>query len=116
MFTTKISENTISICKLLFFKINLHFVTSNQIFTYRKLNLPLLNKIYLSLLYSRNAKKASNYQSLLQTFDKPLKETADKPLKIVAAKSFFSSPYVVSTTCFDECFSFYVVTGRHYFL
>ena len=32
--TTKIGENTTNILKLLFFTINLHFVTSNQISTY----------------------------------------------------------------------------------
>ena len=32
--------------KQLFFTINLHFVTSNQISTYRKLNLPLSSSIY----------------------------------------------------------------------
>ena len=37
--------------QLLFLKINLHFVTSNQISTYRKLNLSLINGIY-SILYS----------------------------------------------------------------
>ena len=39
--------------KTLFFKINLHFVTSNQKSTDRKLNLLLIN----SLLTYRNAKK-----------------------------------------------------------
>ena len=33
--------------KLLFFTINLHFVTSDQVRTYRKLNLPLTSIIYL---------------------------------------------------------------------
>ena len=36
--------------KLLFFTINLHFITSNQISIYRKLNLPLTNSIYLAFL------------------------------------------------------------------
>ena len=33
--------------KLLFFKLNLHFVISNQISPYRKLNLLLINSVYL---------------------------------------------------------------------
>ena len=33
--------------KLLFFTINLHFITSNLIYTYRKLNLFLTNSIHL---------------------------------------------------------------------
>ena len=36
--------------KLLFFTRNLHFVTSNQIATYRKPNLPLASSIYLVFL------------------------------------------------------------------
>ena len=32
------------------------------------------------------------------------KETIYKPLKVAAAKSLFSSVYVIGTTCFDECF------------
>ena len=43
--TTKIGENATNISKLLFFTINLHFVTSNQISTFRKLNLPLSSSI-----------------------------------------------------------------------
>ena len=41
-------------------KLNLHFVTSNQISTDRKSNLPLINKIYLvfsSLKYKRRLKQ-----------------------------------------------------------
>ena len=55
--------------QLLFLKINLHFVTSNQISTYRKLNLSLINGIYLfSFLSSRNAKKTRTDQSILHVF------------------------------------------------
>ena len=43
------------------------------------------------------------------------KETTHKPLKVAVAKSLFSSVYVIGTTCFDECFSFDVITRRHYF-
>ena len=28
----------------------------------------------------------------------------------------FSSVYIIDKTCFDECFLFHVITGRHYFL
>ena len=31
-------------------------------------------------------------------------------LKVAAAKSLFSSVYIIGTTCFDEYFSFYVVS------
>ena len=50
MSTTKIGENTTNILKLLFFTTNLYFVTSNQISTYRKLNLPLTSSIYFVFL------------------------------------------------------------------
>ena len=36
--------------KLLFFKVNLRFITSNQILTYRKLNLFIRSSIYLVVL------------------------------------------------------------------
>ena len=35
---------------------------------------------------------------------------------MAAAKTLFSSVYFIGTTCFDECFLFYVITVRHYFL
>ena len=47
---TKIGENTTNILKLLFFIINLHSPTSNQISTYRKLNFPLTSSIYFVFL------------------------------------------------------------------
>ena len=47
---TKIVENTKNILKLLFFTINLHFATSNQISTYKKLNLPLTSSNYFVFL------------------------------------------------------------------
>ena len=34
---------------------------------------------------------------------------------MAAAKTLFSSVYVIGTICFDEWFLFYVITGRHYF-
>ena len=63
----KIDGNTANYSKLLFFTINLHFVTSNQISTFRKLNLPL-NQYLFRLLTSRNAKKTQTDQSMLRVF------------------------------------------------
>ena len=37
-------------------------------------------------------------------------------IEVVAAKKSFSSVYIIDTTCFDECFLFHMITGRHYFL
>ena len=44
------------------------------------------------------------------------KETAQKPSNVVAATSLFPSVCVIGIFCFDECFLFYVITGRQYFL
>ena len=111
MSATKIGKNTTNILKLLFFKIHLHFITSNQISTYRKLNLPL-KQYFFCLLTSRNPKKTQTDQSMPFAF---LQETTHKPLKVASAKSLFSSVYVIGTTCFGECFLFYVISKRHYF-
>ena len=46
MSTTKIGENATNILKLLFFIVNLHFVTSNQLSTSGKLNLSLTSSVY----------------------------------------------------------------------
>ena len=60
MSTTKIGESTTKILKMLFFIINLHFDTSNQIFTYRKLNLPLTRSGYFVFLPLEMKKKDSS--------------------------------------------------------
>ena len=38
-----------------------------------------------------------------------------KPLKVAAAKTLCSSMYAIGTTCFVECYLFYVITGGHCF-
>ena len=40
-------------------------------------------------------------------------ETSHKPLEVAAAKKFFSSVFLIDTTCFDRCFLFHVTIGRH---
>ena len=55
-------------------------------------------------------------QSILPAFLLCLKRTTHKPLKVAAAKSISSSVYVTGTTCFDECFLFYVIAARNHFL
>ena len=110
MSTTKIGENTTNISKLLFFTINLHFVTSNQISTYRKLNLPLTSSIYFVFLPLEMQKRLKQ-TIVCHTFSYFVwNKTTHKPLKVAAAKSLFSSVYIIGTTCFDEYFSFYVVS------
>ena len=93
---------------------NLHFVTSNQISTYRKLNFASHKQYFFSLLHSTNVKKTGLDQSILHIFYSE-KIVTGKPLKVAAAKILFSSLNVIHTTCFDECFSFYVITGRYFF-
>ena len=83
--------------KLLFFTINLHFVTSNQIPTLRKRNLPLSSSIYLVFLpleiqgWLKQTKVYHTY------FYFVWKETTHKPLKMAVAKTLFSSVYAIGT-------------------
>ena len=112
MSPTKIGENTTNILKLLVFLINLHFVLLNQISPYRKLNFPLTSSIYFAFLPPEMQKRLQQTK-VYHTFSYFVwKETTHKPLKVGAAKTVFPSVYVICTTCFDECFLFYVITGR----
>ena len=43
------------------------------------------------------------------------KETTHKPSNVAASTNLSSSVYVINMICFEECFLFYVITGRHYF-
>ena len=112
---TKIGENTTNILKLLFFIINLHSVTSNQISTYRKLNLPLTSSIYFVFLPLEMQKRLEQTKVYHAFSYFVWKETTHKPLKVAAAKTLFFSVFVIGTTCFDECFLLYVINARHYF-
>ena len=116
MSTTKIGENTSNISKLLFFTLNLNFAGSNQISTYRKLHLPLTSSIYFVFLPLEMQKRLKQTKVCHAFSYFVSKETTHKPLKVAAAKSLLSSVYIIGTTCFDECFSFYVITKRYYFL
>ena len=99
MSATKIGENTTNILKLLFFTINLHFVTSNQISTYRKLNLPLTSSIYFVFL-SLEMQKTLEQTKLYTRFWLCLKRNDSQTFKVAAPKTLFSSVCVMSTTCF----------------
>ena len=68
MSATKIGENTTTILKLLFFVINLHSVTSNQISRYRNLNFPLTSSIYFVFLPLEMQKKTRTDQSIPRVF------------------------------------------------
>ena len=85
--------------KLLFFTINLHFVTSNQISVSRKLNLTVRSSIcvvVLPLEMQRGLKQTKVHHTF---FYAVWKETTHKPLKVAAAKTLFSSAYAIGTTC-----------------
>ena len=91
--------------KLLFFKLNSHFGTSNLISTCRNLSLLLIkSKQYLfGRLFSRNKKKTKVHYKFIELY---LKKKTHKPPKAAAAKNLSSSVYVIDATCFDECFLF----------
>ena len=115
MSATKISESTTNILKLMFFSINLHFFKSNQISTYGKLNLTFTSSIYFVFLPLEMQKRLELTKAYHSFSYFVWKETIYKLLKVAAAKSLFSIVYVIGTTCFDQCFWFYVIPGRHYF-
>ena len=70
----------------------------------------------LVLFFSRNVKKTLTDQSIIQFSYSLQKERSQKPSKVAAAKTYFSSVYVIDTACFDKCFFFYLRTARHCFL
>ena len=88
---TKIGENTTNILKLLFFIVNLHSVTSNQISTYRKLNLPLTSSIYLVFLPLEMQGRLKQTKVYHMFFYFAWKEMTHNPLKVAAAKTLLSS-------------------------
>ena len=56
--------------------------------------------------------KHPGYRSKFVTFSPSLKRSDSKSFKSSSYKKRFSSLYVVSKSFFDECFLFYVTTGR----
>ena len=43
------------------------------------------------------------------------KSTSHEPLKVAAAKMSFPSVFIIDATCFDESFSFHVITANNIF-
>ena len=89
MSATKIGENTTNILKLLFFTINLHSVTSNQISTYRKLNLLLTSSIYFVFWPLEMQKKTRTDQSIPRVFLLCLKRNDPQTFKSGSCKNPF---------------------------
>ena len=86
---------------MLFFKINLHFGTSDNRSTCGKLNLLPINSIFWSALLQK-CKEDSQTKNYYKLFYSVRKETSHKPSKVAATKKSFSSVYIIDTTCFDE--------------
>ena len=101
----KIGENTTTIFEpFFFFIIILHFFTSNQLSTDRKLNLPLTSSVYF-VFFALEMQKRLKQSKIYHKFSHFVwKETTHKPLKVPAPRTLFFSVYVIATTCFDQCF------------
>ena len=87
--TTKAGEDTANILKLPFFTTYLLFVTSNQIPTYRRPNLPLISSIYLDFLPLKMQGRLKQAKVYYKFFYFVWKEAPRKPLKVAAAKNPF---------------------------
>ena len=72
---------------------NLQFFKSNQVSTYRKLNLPFTT--------CRNAKKSRTDQSIPIVSLLCLKRDDPQTFKSGGCKNIFSSVWAIGTTCFD---------------
>ena len=88
MSATKIGENSQHF-KLLFFTINLHFVTSNRIPKYRKPNLHLTSSIYLVFLPLEMQGRLKETEVCYTFFYFVWKEATYKPLKSGSSKNPF---------------------------
>lgn len=79
--------------------------------------------IWSSLLY-KDATNTHTDQTILRVYYETSQKlnlrkenvSKTKPLQVTAAKQFLPSVYVTGTACFDQCFLFYVRTGRLCFL
>ena len=88
MSATKIDESTTNILKLMFLTMNLHFVKSNQISTYIKLNLPLTSSIYFVFL-PLEMQKNSNRPKYTTRFLICLKRSSPRTFKSGSYKNTF---------------------------
>ena len=113
MSDTKIGENTTN---LLFFKINLHCGTSDYRSTCGKLNLvPVISNFFV---FSSREMQRRLMQTTVYTTSFPYwvsKEASHNTLKVAAAKKYLPSVFIIDTTCFDQCFSFHVITANSIF-
>ena len=84
--------------------------------TYGKLNLLPIKSIYLVFSTRKRQIRLIQIKVYYKFFYSVWKETSHKPLKVTTAKNTFPNMYIIDRTCFDLCFLFHVITGKHYFL
>ena len=84
--------------------------------TYGKLNVLPIKSIYLVFSSRKRQIRLMQIKVYYKLFYSVWKETSHKPLKVTTAKITFPNMYIIDRTCFDLCFLFHVITGRHYFL
>ena len=111
MSATKIGRNTTSILNCYFItlwhiRLNIHIWKTK--FTFYK-------QYFLGLPFSRNVKKSNTDQSLQQAFSFCLKRSVSLTFKNASYKKVFPKCVYDCTTCFAECFLFYVITGNSIF-
>ena len=107
MSATKIGGNTNNIFKLLFFKINLLFGTSDKISAHGKLILlPIRTVFFWSSLLEKWKEDWCGLKYATSFLYSVSKEAPHKPLNIAAT---------TDTTYFDECFPFYVINANSIF-
>ena len=78
---------------------------------------PSYKQYLLGKKSNRNVKKSHTDQSIQQFPYSLQNERTHEPSKVAPAKNFFifSIVYVIDITCFDKCFLFHVINGRHCF-
>ena len=110
MSTKKIGGNTTNILNCYF------FCTLDWISTCGKVNFLPTKSTYLIFFSLRMQRRLMQTKVYHEPFYSVWKETSYKALKKAAAKRCKSGVYVIDPICFEECFLFHVISGKHYFL
>ena len=117
MSATKIGENTTSI--LNHYVLNYIHTLAHQtkyLSACRKLNSLLRNSICMVLSFLEMQRRLIQTKVHYAIFYSVSKETTQKPSKVATAENVSFSVDVTDTTCFTECFLFYLIDGSHCFL
>ena len=97
-----------------YFSKKIHFGTSEQMSTHKKLNLHPIKSIYLVFSSWGRQKRLIQTKVYYKFFYSVWKETSHKPLKTTVAKKSFPSMYIIDKISFDLCFLFHVIPGQHF--